>query len=193
MATAFGTGNTASAAASFAIGTGTTASGLGTFAAGSATTASGTSHFVVGRGNITSDLFVVGNGTDGNNTTAGGTGAASRNNAFKVGHSGTTILSSAGTLTSALQIGRASAASSAGLSTAALTIYSGSGSHPLGFMMPSISVAPESVPHPDLSGGTRQQDNRGLMFWDGSAIRVYTGGTMWAKVGLFDNGMPLSG
>jgi|TARA_R110000824_G_scaffold711_4_gene4456 hypothetical protein len=187
LGVAFGTGNSSTAAASFTSGSGTSATTHSSFAAGSATTASGTSHFVVGRGNITSDLFVVGNGTDGNNTTAGGTGAASRNNAFRVGHSGVTILGSAGTLTSDVQIGRASAASVAGSNVAALTIYSGSGSHPLGFMMPSISVAPESVPHPELSGSSKTQDNTGLMFWDGSAIRVYTGGTMWAKVGLVDD------
>ena len=184
MSAAFGTGNSSTAAASFTSGSGTSATTHSSFAAGSATTASGTSHFVVGRGNITSDLFVVGNGTDGNNTTAGGTGAASRNNAFRVGHSGVTILGSAGTLTNNVQIGRASAASVAGSNVAALTIYSGSGSHPLGFMMPSISVAPESVPHPELSGASATQDNTGLMFWDGRNIRVYTGGTNWAVIAL---------
>jgi hypothetical protein len=184
LATAFGTGNSSTAAASFTSGSGTSATTHSSFAAGSATTASGTSHFVVGRGNISSDLFVVGNGTDGNNTTAGGTGAASRNNAFRVSHSGVTILGSAGTLTSDVQIGRASAASVAGSNVAALTIYSGSGSHPLGFMMPSISVAPESVPHPELSGASATQDNTGLMFWDGRNIRVYTGGTNWAVIAL---------
>jgi len=192
MSASFGTGNSSTAAASFTIGSGTSATTHSSFAAGSATTASGTSHFVVGMGNIVSDLFVVGSGTHGNNTTTGGSGAASRNNAFKVSHSGVTILSSAGTNTTN-KIGVASDISASGSQVAALTIYSGSGSHPLGFMMPSISVAPESVPHPDLTGSTRQQNNVGLMFWDGSAIRVYTGGTMWAKVGLFDNGMPLSG
>ena len=113
MATAFGTGNTASAAASFAIGTGTTASGLGAFAAGSATTASGTSHFVVGRGNITSDLFTVGNGS--------GTTAALQGNAFSVGSSGVTILNSGKTgndYVSPL--------------VAALTVYSGAGHNSLG-------------------------------------------------------------
>ena len=183
MSASFGTGNSSTADATFTSGSGTSATTNTSFAAGSATTASGKTHFIVGRGNISSDLFVVGNGTDGNNTTAGGTGAASRNNAFKVGHSGTVILSSAGTLTNNNQIGRASAASSAGLSTAALTVYSGSGSHPLGFMLPSVTKDPASVPHPSLSG-TVTQDNTGLMFWDAvkGKIRVYTGGTLWASI-----------
>lgn len=187
MSVAFGTGNSSTADASFAIGSGTSATTNTSFAAGSATTASGKTHFIVGRGNIISDLFVVGSGTHGNNTTSGGSGAASRNNAFKVSQSGVTILSSAGTNTTAA-IGVASDISASGSQVAALTIYSGSGSHPLGFMMPSISVAPESVPHPQLSGGSRQQDNTGLMFFDGTHIRIYTGGsgTQWAKVALWD-------
>ena len=181
MSVAFGTGNSSTADASFAIGTGTSATTLASFAAGSATTASGTSHFVVGMGNISSDLFVVGNGTHGNNTTSGGSGAASRNNAFTVRHSGITILGS-GTTT----VGRASAASVSGSQVAALTVYSGSGSHPLGFMLPTLTKDPASVPHPRISGVTagEAQDNTGLMFWDAvkGKIRVYTGGTLWASV-----------
>jgi hypothetical protein len=187
LSAAFGFGNSSTADASFTSGSGTSATTNTSFAAGSATTASGKTHFVVGRGNIVSDLFVVGNGTDGNNTTAGGSGAASRSNAFKVSQSGITILSSAGTPTTN-KIGVSSVASVSGSQVAALTIYSGSGSHPLGFMMPSISKAPESVPHPRLSGVTagESQDNNGLMFFDGTHIRIYTGGTNWAKVALWD-------
>ena len=171
MSAAFGSGNTSSSDASFALGTATTASGLASFAAGSATTSSGKTHFVVGRGNISSDLFVVGNGT---HTTA--SGAAFRNNALTVQHSGVTILSSGSTFQS-----------SKGSPYAALTIYSGSGQNALGFKLPRIDDVPGQAFKfdPQLSGSTRENhDNRGLMFWDGRNIRVWTGGTYWATVAL---------
>ena len=173
MSAAFGTGNTSSSDASFALGTATTASGLASFAAGSATTASGTSHFVVGRGNITSDLFTVGNGTG-----TAGSGGAFRNNAFTVGHSGVTILSSGSTFQS-----------SKGNRFAALTIHSGSGANALGFMLPRVDntdwVADGNGFDSAMSAVTHYNlDNRGLMFWDGRNIRVWTGGTMWATVAL---------
>ena len=180
MSTAFGTGNTSSSDASFAMGTGTTASALASFAAGSATTASGTSHFVVGRGNMTSDLFVVGNGTG-----TAGSGFASLNNALTVAHSGVSVLSSGKTFNDSKL-----------LKGAAFQIFSGAGHNAQGFMLPLIEDHSNNMFKfdPGISGTTQDRINhKGLMFFDGDNIRVYTGGTHWAKLGLFDNGMPLSG
>jgi len=178
MSAAFGTGNTSSSDASFAMGTGTTASALASFAAGSATTASGTSHFVVGRGNISSNLFVVGNGTG----TVGG-GFASLNNAFTVRHSGVTILSSGRTHTGVDNDRN-------GL--AALSIYSGAGHNAMGFMLPLVEenfiYSGSGVWPPSLSATTHVAGSKGMMFWDGNNVRVWTGGTKWAKMGLVDDG-----
>ena len=178
MSTAFGTGNTSSSDASFAMGTGTTASALASFAAGSATTASGTSHFVVGRGNISSNLFVVGNGTG----TVGG-GFASLNNAFTVRHSGVTILSSGRTHTGVDNDRN-------GL--AALSIYSGAGHNAMGFMLPLVEenfiYSGSGVWPPSISATTHVAGSKGMMFWDGNNVRVWTGGTKWAKIGLVDDG-----
>ena len=180
MSAAFGTGNTSSSDASFALGTATTASGLASFAAGSATTSSGKTHFVVGRGNMTSDLFVVGNGTG-----SVGSGFASLNNALTVAHSGVSVLSSGHTSNDSKL-----------LKGAAFQIFSGAGHNSQGFMLPLIEDHGNNMFKfdPGISGTTQDRINhKGLMFFDGDNIRVYTGGTHWAKLGLFDNAMPLSG
>jgi hypothetical protein len=74
---------------------------------------------------------------------------------------------------------------------AALAVMSGSGSQPLGFKLPLIELhtsgAPVLNPSPGsatnswatLTGSTGSNSpNKGLMFWDGNNIRVYTG-TTW--------------
>ena len=182
LSASFGYGNSSTADATFAIGSGTTAKNNLAFAAGSATTASGTSHFVVGRGNMTSDLFVVGNGTGDE-----GSGFASLNNALTVKQSGVTIQSSGRTATG--QVGREG--------FAALTVYSGVGHQAMGFMLPLIeekfiysggSDGSSNHVHtfdPRFSADTTmRKQNSGLMFWDGKNIRVWTGGTKWATVTL---------
>jgi len=132
----------------------------------------------VGRGNISSNLFVVGNGTG----TVGG-GFASLNNAFTVRHSGVTILSSGRTHTGVDNDRN-------GL--AALSIYSGAGHNAMGFMLPLVEenfiYSGSGVWPPSLSATTHVAGSKGMMFWDGNNVRVWTGGTKWAKIGLVDDG-----
>jgi|7_EtaG_2_1085326.scaffolds.fasta_scaffold03260_5 hypothetical protein len=173
LSTSFGSGNTASGVDSFVIGDTNTASGLYSFAAGSGTTASGTSEFSIGHYNAFSSLFSIGNSTGG-----------TPDNVFTVTQSGVTIQSS-GTNTN--NISRYS-----GSPAAALTVFSGSGSHPLGFQLPLVEEpygesGGGSAPRwPDLSGSSA--DGKGMIVWDGSSIRVWTGGTLWATVGLLGDG-----
>ena len=183
LSASFGYGNSSTADATFTIGSGTSATTNVSFAAGSATTASGKTHFVVGRGNISSNLFVVGNGTG-----TAGSGFASLNNAFTVRHSGVTILSSGRTHTGVDNDRN-------GL--AALTIYSGAGHNAMGFMLPLVEenfiYSGSGVWPPSLSATTHVAGSKGMMFWDGNNIRVWTGGTKWAKIGLVDDGNAMSG
>ena len=175
LSTSFGSGNTASAVNSFVIGDDNTTSGVNSFAAGSGTTSSGTTDFSIGSYNAFSSIFAIGNSTGG-----------TPDNIFTVTQSGVTVQSS-GTNTN--NVSRYS-----GSPAAALTIFSGSGSHPLGFQLPLVGTpygTGSTSVWPDLSAST--SDGKGMMIWDGSNIRVWTGGTLWAKVGLVDEANPMSG
>ena len=163
----FGEGNLVSSQNGVAFGKNNVSSGLRSAVFGSGTTASGSTHFVLGNKNITSDLFVVGNGTNG-----------IASNIITTRQSGVTISQSGGTVPAVMTNGTNN--------VSALTVLSGTGSQPLGFKLPLIEIeASQAAGAQGPAGngnwttltGSTGHANKGLMFWDGSNIRVYTGAT----------------
>lgn len=176
-ATSFGTGNTSSGPVSFSLGGQNIASGQYSFAAGSGNTASGTTYFTVGSKNIYSGLFTIGNGSAGN---AG--------NLFTAQQSGITIQSSATT-----DAYYTHTTASTNTSTA-LAVLSGTGDHPLGFRLPLVESPYKhksgsgTVPAMPAVSASTKIDGKGTMIWDGSNIRVWTGGTLWATIATHGGG-----
>jgi len=77
---------------------------------------------------------------------------------------------------------------------ASLLVLSGTGDHPLGFKLPTVEHPYEHksgvgsvAAWPALSASTKI-DNKGMMIWDGTNIRVWTGGTLWATLALQGGG-----
>lgn len=175
-ASAFGEDNTISTTGfrGFAANLGNTVTGRNSSAFGSGNTASGTTHFVVGSNNFHSEIFAVGANVSGTDSKKG--------NIITVRQSGVTI-SMSGTMNTV-------AGTNGTNNVSALTVLSGTGSQPLGFKLPLIELhtngqAP-AIATPGnaanswalLTGSTGSQSpNRGLMFWDGNNVRVYTGTT----------------
>ena len=172
-ASAFGENNTISTQGfrGFAANLGNTVTGRNSSAFGSGNTVSGTTHFVVGSNNFHSDTFAVGANISGV--------LGQKGNIITTRQSGVTISMSANTL----------AGTNGTNNVSALTVLSGTGSQPLGFKLPLIQLqAAGSQPAIALNGGSSlnawttltgstSDANKGLMFWDGSNIRVYTGAT----------------
>lgn len=170
--TVFGTGNTANANSSTVFGGSNSATGEISFIAGSGSTASGTTYITLGRRNVYSGLFSVGdgNGLNASNritaqltgVTIGMTGAG-KNDVFEYQDTATNA-------------------------AASLLVLSGTGDHPLGFKLPTVQHPYEHksgvgtvAAWPALSASTKI-DNKGMMIWDGTNIRVWTGGTLWATL-----------
>jgi hypothetical protein len=175
-ASAFGQDNTISTTGfrGFAANFENTVTGRNSSAFGSGNTASGTTHFVVGSNNLVSESFVVGgnvSGTDGK-----------KGNIITTRQSGVTISMSSNTS------GLPGLETNGTNHVSSLTVLSGTGSQPLGFKLPLIELqATGSQPNIATPGsalnswttltGSTDQANKGLMFWDGSNVRVYTGAT----------------